>query len=101
MTDVKASAESQVRQKLAFPDFNPPAQMGKLYTKTWKAPFINGVTDEWTNRVAGYWERLEQKYGLIWSRPVITYDDETGCIFTAATIVAIVPGERYSVGDVH
>lgn len=101
MTQPLATAESTLHQPQAFPDFNPPAALGVLYSKTWKAPFVNGVTDEWTQRVAGYWERIEQKYGLIMSQPAIDYLDETGTITTFATVLAIVPGERYRVEDVQ
>lgn len=97
----KVSAESTVKGELVFPAFDPPAEVGKLYTRTWQAPFVNGVTDEWQNRVAGYWERIEQKYGVIISRPVIDYDDATGTITTMATILVVVPGERYSVKDLQ
>jgi hypothetical protein len=93
-----ASAESTVRQPLFFPKFKDGGpHLNKLYTKVWKAPFVNGVTDEWRARVVGYWERLEIKYGVIWSRPVIDYDPDTGTIFTAATPLALIPGERYEV----
>lgn len=93
-----ASAESVVRQKLYFPMFKDGGpHVGKLYTMTWRAPLVMGVTDEWRNRVAGYWERLEKKYGVIWSRPVIDYDEETSCIVTMATPLALIPGERYEV----
>ena len=86
---------------MAFPDMTPPARVGVRYTKTWRAPLVMGVTAEWEKRVAGYWERIEIKYGVIWSRPVITYAEETGCIMTAATVLAIVPGERYSLKDLQ
>lgn len=93
-----ASAESVVRQTLYFPMFKDGGpHVDVLYTKTWQAPLVNGVTDEWRNRAAGYWERLEKKYGVIWSRPVIDYDAETGCIVTMATPLVLVPGERYEV----
>lgn len=100
MTDTTplASAESVVRQTNYFPLFKDGGpHIGVLYTKTWQAPFINGVTDEWRQRVAGYWERLEQKHGVIWSKPVIDFDEQTSCIVTAATPLALIPGERYEV----
>ena len=84
------SAESVVRQTNYFPMFKDGGpHLGQLYTKVWKAPFVEGVTDEWAQRVAEYWERLEIKHGVIWSRPVIDYDPETGTIVTAATPIAI------------
>ncbi len=101
MTDTStpaATAESVVRQQNYFPLFKDGGpHVGRLYTMTWRAPFVEGVTDEWRKRCAGYWERLEKKYGVIWSRPFIDYDAETGCIVTGATPIALIPGERYEV----
>lgn len=92
------AAESVVRQTNYFPMFaDGGPHVGTLYTKTWRTVGVMGVTDEWTKRVAGYWERLEIKYGVIWSAPVIDYDELTGCIVTAATPIALIPGERYEV----
>lgn len=94
----KASAESVVRQTNYFPLMKGGGpHVGVLYTMTWRTVGIMGVTDEWKNRCAGYWERLEKKYGVIWSRPVIDFDEDTGCIVTMATPLVLIPGERYEV----
>lgn len=94
----RVSAESVVRQTNYFPTFKGGGpHVGTLYTMTWRTMGVMGVTDEWRKRVAEYWERIEKKYGVIWSAPVIDFDDATGCIVTAATPLALIPGERYEV----
>jgi hypothetical protein len=100
-TPDRVSAESVVRGPQIFPAFNPPAKIGVLYTKTWQAPVVHGVTDIWAQRIAGYWDRIEKKYGLIMSDHRNAYDDATGTITTFATVLAVIPGERYSLAEVQ
>lgn len=75
---------------------------GVLYTRTWRAPFTNGLTDLWRRRCHEYWERIEKRYGVILSEPRNAWEDfpDTGpVVATYATVLAIVPGERYALPD--
>jgi hypothetical protein len=75
---------------------------GELYSKTWRAPYTNGLTDVWRERCRGYWDRVEQRFGVVFSerRDAWTNDPELGpCVVTYATPIAIVKGERIPVGQ--
>ena len=71
--------------------------INKLYSKTWRAPFTNGLTDLWRQRCHEYWERVEQRFGVVFSEPRNAWTDdlEQGpCVVTYATPLAILSGER-------
>lgn len=70
-------------------------KVGTLLTKTWQAPIVHGVTAIWAERCRGYWERIEQRYGVVLTDHRNAYDDETGTITTFAAILVILPAERY------
>lgn len=76
-----------------------PYAVGGLYSRTWTAPFVHGVTETWAARCRGYWERVEQRFGLILSDHRNAYDEATGTITTFATVLMILPGERYVAGE--
>ncbi len=73
-------------------------ELGKtLLTKTWKAPYTNGLTDIWRQRCMEYWERVEQRFGYVMSEPRNTWamDDTHGpVVVTYATPIAMLKGER-------
>lgn len=75
-----------------------PFLVGKLYTRVWRAPFTNGLTDAWRERCVGYWERVEQRFGLVVSEPTYDWadDPEIGpCVMTGATVLGILKGDRF------
>lgn len=39
--------------------------LGQLYSMTWRAPYTSGLTDVWRERCREYWERVEQRFGII------------------------------------
>ena len=74
-----------------------PFKVGELRTKVWRAPFTHGLTDLWRERCREYWERVEQRFGIVVSeRADDWYDDpELGpCVMTAATVLVILKGDR-------
>ena len=72
-----------------------PFVLGKLYSKTWQAPFVHGVTQMWADRCRGYWERVEQRFGYVFSDHRNDYDPHTGTITTFATPLGMLKGDRY------
>lgn len=68
--------------------------VGKLLTKTWRAPIVHGVTKGWAERTEGYWRRIEQRYGIVVTDERNAYDDETGTITTFAAILLILDAPR-------
>ena len=93
------------RSQIGYGPFETPSKRfypGILYTKTWRAPFTHGLTDVWRERCRAYWERVEQRFGVVFSerRDAWTDDPEIGpCVVTYATPIAIVPGERIPLGE--
>lgn len=72
---------------------------GQLLSRTWQAPVVHGVTQIWEERIRGYWERIEQRYGVVVSEPRNVYDDATGTITTFAALTAVMQGvERRPMG---
>ncbi len=75
-----------------------PFKLNTLYTRTWQAPFTNGLTDAWRQRCHEYWERVEQRFGVVFSEPTYTWDDDPvlgPVVMTAAAVLYVMPGERY------
>lgn len=71
---------------------------GVLYSRVWRAPFTNGLTDTWRRRCNEYWERVEQRFGVVVSEPRHAWyeDPETGPIVaTYATVLGVLKGDRY------
>jgi hypothetical protein len=74
-----------------------PFEIGQLRTKVWRAPFTHGLTDSWRRRCQEYWERVEQRFGVVMSEPRNAWSDEPGIgpvVATYATPLAILKGER-------
>lgn len=71
-----------------------PFVVGKLYTRTWRAPYVHGVNQEWAKRCREYWERIEQRFGYVFSDHRNAFDEETLTISTYATPLAMLKGER-------
>jgi len=70
---------------------------GTLLTRTWQAPFTHGLTDIWRQRCAEYWERIEQRYGVVLTDHRNAHDIVDGLgpvVATFAAIYVILPGER-------
>ena len=87
---------------LGFEQARTPFKVGQLRSKTWRAPFTNGLTDIWRRRCMEYWERIEKRYGVIFSEPRNDWVDdpiEGPCVSTFATPLAIVPGERFELPE--
>lgn len=83
---------------LKFEEPRTPFEHGVLYTRTWTAPFTNGLTDSWRRRCFEYWERVERRFGVVMSEPRNDWavDDIVGpVVVTYATLLYIVPGERF------
>ena len=79
-----------------------PFEVGKLYTRTWRAPFTNGLTDIWRKRCHEYWENVERRFGVVFSEPRNAWEDspEVGpVVVTYATIIGILKGDRYDVPE--
>lgn len=72
-----------------------PFAIKTLYTRTWQAPYVHGVNETWAKRAFEYWERIEQRFGVVMSDHRNAHDEETGTITTFATCIAILKGERY------
>lgn len=71
--------------------------LGKLYTKVWRAPYTHGLTDKWRQCCVEYWERVEQRFGYVFSEPKYTWslDPDVGpVVMTAATPIAKLKGDR-------
>ena len=71
--------------------------LGKLYTRTWAAPFTHGLTDAWRERCQGYWARVEERFGYVFSEPKYVWTDdpiEGPCVVTMATPIAKLKGTR-------
>ena len=83
-----------------------PARLGELRSKTWEIPVYLGPGDEtsphWHAKIAAYWERQMQLYGIVMSDFTIAIeppDPATGkppFLSTYATVLAILPGERHA-----
>lgn len=84
-----------------FKRMKNPTKVGQLKAMTWKAPFVHGVNQVWANRCRDYWDLQERTYGVIYSDHRNAYDEMTSTITTFATVLAIVPGERYDGDRVH
>ena len=78
-----------------------PFVLGKLYTKTWRAPGVHGVNETWAKRCREYWERVEQRFGYVFSDHRNAFDDATLTITTYATPLVMLKGERYPHRDNH
>jgi hypothetical protein len=75
-----------------------PYLIGRLYTRVWRAPYTHGLTDVWRVRVAEYWPRVEQRFGVLFSEHKVDWamDPDLGpVVMSAATCIAILKGERY------
>lgn len=73
---------------------------GELRSRVWQAPYTNGLTDVWRRRCIEYWERIEQRFGVIMSTPRNAWalDDIYGPVVgTFAVVLLVVPGERFIV----
>ena len=74
-----------------------PFKLNELRTKVWRAPFTHGLTDEWRRRCNEYWERVEQRFGVVMSEPRHAWSDDPEIgpvVATYATPIAILNGER-------
>lgn len=74
-----------------------PFKIGRLRSKVWRAPYTHGLTDTWRQRCMEYWERIEQRYGVVMSEPRNAWSDdpEVGpVVATYATPIAILKGTR-------
>ncbi len=74
-----------------------PFKLNKLYSRVWQAPFTNGLTDAWRQRCHEYWERVEQRFGVVMSEPRNTWEmTEAGpVVATYATVLGILKGDRF------
>lgn len=75
-----------------------PFVVGKLYSRTWKAPFTNGLTDIWRERCLGYWESVGRRFGYVFSEPRNAWVDDPvqgPCVVTYATPLYRMEGERF------
>ena len=87
---------------MKFEEPRTPFKLGQLRTKTWKAPYTIGLTDEWRRRCEEYWERIEQRFGVVFSEPRHAWamDDIFGpVVATYATPLMIIPGERFKLPE--
>lgn len=75
-----------------------PFKVGMLYSRTWQAPFVNGVTKLWAERTEAYWERIERRFGVVFTDHRNAYDEVTSTITTFASPLYIVPGKRFVPG---
>jgi hypothetical protein len=78
-----------------FEEAKEPWRFGVLYTKTWRAPLVHGLTDIWRERCRQYWMSVERRFGVIFSERRDAYDEYTETITTMATLLVILPAERY------
>lgn len=70
---------------------------GTLLTKVWQAPMTHGLTDIWRQRCEGYWERIEQRYGVILTDHRNAWEGINGVgpvVATYAAILVILPATR-------
>ncbi len=77
-------------------------KLGFLLSRTWKAPYTNGLTDIWRNRAREYWERIEKRFGLILSEHKTDWavvDDVGPVVSTYATVRVVMPGERFKLPE--
>jgi hypothetical protein len=74
-----------------------PLFVGKLLTRVWQAPYTNGLTDIWRRRCHEYWERVEQRFGIVVSEPRNAWDEVDGkpVVATYATVLGILKGDRF------
>jgi hypothetical protein len=75
-----------------------PFVVGALRTRVWRAPFTNGLTDVWRQRCNEYWERVEQRFGIVVSEPRNAwYDDpDIGPVVASyVTVLGILKGDRF------
>lgn len=70
-------------------------RVGRLYTRTWQAPMVRGVTAIWEQRIRDYWSRVEQRFGIAVSEPRNVFDGDLGTITTFATVLGVLKGDRY------
>jgi hypothetical protein len=71
---------------------------GRLYVMSWRAPFTHGLTDLWRNRCREYWERIESRFGVVFSERRDAWSDDPvhgPCVTTMATVLLVLPGKRY------
>lgn len=73
-----------------------PFKIGQLRTKVWRAPYTHGLTDVWRRRCQEYWERVEQRFGVVMSEPRNAWEmTENGpVVATYATPLGILKGAR-------
>lgn len=77
-----------------------PFTYSELRSRVWQAPYTNGLTDIWRERCMEYWERIEQRFGVIMSSPRNAWamDDIYGPVVgTFAVVLLVVPGQRFIV----
>jgi hypothetical protein len=83
--------------KLAFEKPDAPFRVGQLLSKTWKAPYTNGLTDIWRQRCFEYWDRVSKRFGWVFSEPANDWsmDPIHGPVVTTfVTPLYEMPGER-------
>lgn len=88
----------EAKRKLGSGPFEEPKRpwrFGELYTRTWKAPLVHGLTDIWRQRCEQYWENVERRFGVIFSERRDAYDEYTETVTTMATLLVILPAKRY------
>lgn len=94
----KRVAAMPSNQKFEAP--KKPFVYGELRSRVWQAPYTNGLTDVWRRRCMEYWERIEQRFGVIVSAPRNAWamDDIYGPVVgTFAVVLLVMPGERFIV----
>lgn len=87
-----------------FRPMKNPAYPGELRSKTWALEVYLGPNDEispvWQERIATYWERQMQLYGIVMGDFTIAIeppDPATGkpaFLTTWSVVLAVLPGER-------
>lgn len=83
-----------------FRAMRSPAVPGELRTRTWRLPLFQGGKEEhdplWIDRAADYWQRQMMLYGYVVGDFTLMADvvDNVPVITTAATVLAVLPGER-------
>jgi len=93
----KTDSADRRRKQLGHGPFDQvPAHWkpGLLLSSTWQAPFTHGLTDVWRERCEGYWERIEQRFGVVLTDHRNAWDEvpEVGpCVVTFAAILFILP----------
>lgn len=82
---------------LMFEQPKTPFEYGELRSRVWQAPYTNGLTDLWRQRCHEYWQRIEQRFGVIMSEPRNAWamDDIYGPVVgTYAVTLIVLPGKR-------